>query len=349
MSCLQDVPFRMTISIVDNFMEEANFVSAPEFEMSNCADVLMCAMHDFSLEKKVLYWIDSASRQETFWHKATTSVVPTAPPYWLLLVDSKENLPGHHEPTATKPQNVMPIQRCVNLRAAAENLSCTTNKGQLTKKVNRGQHLEEQEDSEGEESSSSTSTESSTEDKPFSDAKHIPGALPQFLRLLLCRPMTSMVLLAAPLESRGQKPPLVKQRQSILLFNNVKDEFEGAKKKLTAFVLPVNPRAREATLASRAFCLHQHSRSNQNLRYRPASDVSLVGTLTPTPPPTYCNLRPLTMAGLVPPTQKHKPTVAVRKSPPLSVPSPFHNLKLHDFKLFELKSKRGKKKGPIMR
>lgn len=44
MNCLDDVPFRMTASLVDDSVGEANFVQAPEFEMPNCEEVLMRAM-----------------------------------------------------------------------------------------------------------------------------------------------------------------------------------------------------------------------------------------------------------------------------------------------------------------
>uniref|UniRef100_A0A670JD64 Ubiquitin associated protein 1 like n=1 Tax=Podarcis muralis TaxID=64176 RepID=A0A670JD64_PODMU len=164
--------------------------------------LLLFPQHDFSLEKKVLYWVDSASRQDIPWYEVTTDVVPTAPPCWLLLLDSKESFP----------------------EAAGRKVT-----SRLAKKLSK-------------------------------------DGLPQ------CRPKTSPVLLATPSENISQKPPLVKQR---------------------------------------AFSLHQRSRSSRNLRYGPASDVSLVGTLAPTPPTTpCCSPRPLTAAGLVPPIQKHKPTVA---------------------------------------
>ncbi|XP_033023447.1 ubiquitin-associated protein 1-like [Lacerta agilis] len=307
MNCLQGVPFRVTVSVADDSTEEANFVSAPEFEVPDCMEVLMCAMHDFSLEKKVLYWVDSASRQDTPWYEVTTDVVPTAPPCWLLLLDSKENFP---EAAGHKLTSAVPIRRCANLCAAAEKFSCTVNKSRLAKKVSKDGCLEEQGCSGGEESPSASSVESDGEEKPFSDSKRVPGTLPRFLSLPQCRPKTSPVLLATPSESISQKPLLVKQRQSMLLFNNVKHEFEGARKKLTAFMLPRNQAAVEPTMASRAFSLHQRSRSSRNLKYGPTSDVSLVGTLAPMPPTTpCCSARPLTVAGLVPPIQKHKPTV----------------------------------------
>ncbi|XP_053128921.1 programmed cell death protein 7 isoform X5 [Hemicordylus capensis] len=313
MNCLDDVPFRMTASFVEDPVDEANFVHAPEIEMPDCEEILMCAMHDFSLEKKVLYWIDSASRQDTPWFEVTTEIVPTAPPCWLLLVDSKENVAAGQEAPGDKTKVVTPVRRCVSLSTAVGKFSCAKNKGRLISEENRGQCSEEEEESSGgEEISTATSAESDGEERPASYPKHIPSTLPRFQSLPQCRPKTSPVLLLdAPSESSCPKPALLKQRRSMLLFDNVKNELEGAKKRLSAFMHPVNQASAESSLASRAFSLHQRSRSSKTLRYGLTSDVSLVETLIPTPPPARCrNPRPLTAAGFVPPIQKHKPTVA---------------------------------------
>ncbi|KAJ6662924.1 hypothetical protein lerEdw1_011128 [Lerista edwardsae] len=296
MNCLDDVPFRMTASLVDDSVGEANFVHAPEFEMPNCEEVLMCAMHDFSLEKKVLYWIESASQQDMPWYKVTTDVVPTAPPCWLLLVDPKENLAASHETPASKAKDATPVRRCVSLGTATEKRSSSKDRGRKTGTVHEDRYSEEDECSEGEESSSDISDETVP-----SGPKRAPGALTRFPSLPQCRPKTSPGLLVAPPESSGPKPPLRKQRRSVLLFHNMKNELEGAKRKLV-----------EATLPSRAFSLHQRSRSSRNLRYRSTSDMSVVGALTPTPPLTrFCSPRPLPDGSLmVLPIRKHKPTTA---------------------------------------
>ncbi|XP_020667818.3 ubiquitin-associated protein 1-like [Pogona vitticeps] len=309
MSCLEDIPFRMTISFVDASMGEENFVCAPEIEIPNCEDILMCTMHDFSLEKKVLYWIESASQQETPWYKVTADVVPTAPPCWLLLVDSNESFTDSDKATSSKGKDLTPIQRCVNLVTAAERFSCVKNAGHLAEKLNDDNIPEEQEGSESESCSSSPSAErdEQEEESTPNDIQHLPRALPHFLNLPQCRPKTSPGLR----ENDCPKPALLKERRSIFLFNNMKNELEGAKKKLAAFMHPLHHSVADHTLASRAFSLHQRSRSSRNLRYGPSSTTSLMGTLIPTPPPTPgCSARPLTAAGFVPPIQRHKPTVA---------------------------------------
>ncbi|XP_054858263.1 ubiquitin-associated protein 1-like [Eublepharis macularius] len=297
MSYLDDVPFKVTTNVVDDSVGEAHLVQAPEFEMPNCTEILIYTMHDFSLEKKVLYWIESASRQDTPWYEVTTDVVPTAPPCWLLLVDSKESSP---KATGIRMQDVSPVRRCVSLDGEDE--------GQRIARVNRDCCSEEDEDSTGEGPSSATSTESNLEECPVSDAGHVPSHLPRFLSPPQQRPQTSPVPSTAPFEGSCPKPALLKQSRSLLLFNNVKNELERVKGKLAAFV---NQSLTEPSLASRAFSLHQRSRNSRKLRYRSASDASLVGTLRPTPPSTpCCSPRPRSSAGLIPPIQKHKPTVA---------------------------------------
>lgn len=295
MNCLEDVPFRVTASLMEDSVGEANFVHSPEFEMPNCEEVLMCAMHDFSLEKKVLYWIESASQQDTPWYKVTTEVIPTAPPCWLILVDPKENWTSSQETSVSKSKDMTPVRRCVSLGAAAEKLRSSKDKGRQTGKVNEDRYSEEDECSEGEEPSSEIN-----EERIASGTKRTSGTLTRFPSLPQCRPKTSPGLLAVPPERSCPKPPL-KQRRSVLLFNNMMNELEGAKRKLV-----------EATLPSRAFSLHQRSRSSRNLRYQSTSDISVVGALTPTPPLTrFCSPRPLPNSSLVvPPIRKHKPTIA---------------------------------------
>uniref|UniRef100_A0A670ZIV6 Ubiquitin associated protein 1 like n=1 Tax=Pseudonaja textilis TaxID=8673 RepID=A0A670ZIV6_PSETE len=109
--------------------------------------LLAFQQHDFSLEKKVLYWIDSALRQEIPWFNRTSNMYPTAPPCWLLLVDSKENL-------ASK---------------------------KTTEREDLGQRPEEQEGSEGKESSSTTSEEPDKSACPRSLSAGSPPRLAQTL------------------------------------------------------------------------------------------------------------------------------------------------------------------------
>ncbi|XP_044300861.1 ubiquitin-associated protein 1-like [Varanus komodoensis] len=294
-SCLEDVPFRMTVSFIDSSVGEEKVLNGPELEMPNCTKLLMCMMPDFSLERKVLYWVDSASQQESSRDDVAAGVAPTAPPCWLLLVDPKENFAAG----SSKAKDEAPVQGAVTLGPA-------TGKGRQAGRTGEGLDPEEQGGSEGEDSSPTTSGESDGEEPLSANARHIPSTLPRFLSLPQCRPKTSPMPLAGPSEGSCPKPPLLRQRQSMLLFHNVKDEWKGAKEKLSAFMHPSSHAPPKPTLAARAFSLHQRSRSSRTLRYGSPSDVPLAGTLTPTPP----HRRPLAAAGFVPPIRTHKPTIA---------------------------------------
>lgn len=44
MSYLEGVPFRVTVSFVDDPVGDANLADQPEIELPECAEVLMCTM-----------------------------------------------------------------------------------------------------------------------------------------------------------------------------------------------------------------------------------------------------------------------------------------------------------------
>ncbi|KAK9394099.1 ubiquitin-associated protein 1-like [Crotalus adamanteus] len=307
MSCLEDVPFRVTVSFVDDPVGDASFADQPEIELPACAEVLSCTMHDFSLEKKVLYWLDSASRQEIPWFNVTANTYPTAPPCWLLLVDPKENMAGSHKATGCKSKEMTRVQSCMNLATEFEMLHRAGSGGEVTERGNLDQGPEDQKSSEGTESSSATSEEHDSREQLAS----MPGALPQLFDLPQSRPKTSPGHLSAASDSSCPRPLLGKQRQSTYFLSNVKNELEGAKKKLMAIMHPLNQTATDSAVVSKAFSLHQHSRSSRSFRFGPGSPPRFTQTLNPTPPATS-GRKPsrLHSAGLIRPIQHHKPTVA---------------------------------------
>ncbi|XP_015267496.1 PREDICTED: ubiquitin-associated protein 1-like [Gekko japonicus] len=308
MSCLEDVPFRMSSSFVDDAVREANFVRAPEVDMPDCEEILTSTMHDFSLEKRVLCWVESASWQDTPWSDGTTDVIPTAPPYWLFMVDSEEN--SHEETGENTAEETPPVQRCASPAGDDE--------AQPIVSANGDQQPVEDEDPKGEGSSSAIPAESNRKAPPVSEAKQGPGALARFFGLPQPKPRTPPVPSAVSSEGTCPKPALVKQSQSLLLLKNVKNELERAKGKLAAFLRPLSHSFTESSLASRAFPLSNRSRNNRNLRHRSASDSSTMGTVMPVPPST---ILPRASSGSIPPIQKHKPTVACL-SPDPSLPPP---------------------------
>ncbi|XP_060116348.1 ubiquitin-associated protein 1-like [Heteronotia binoei] len=305
MSCLEDVPFRMSSSFVEDSEREANFVRAPEFDMPDYEEILLWTMHDFLLEKRVLYWAESGSWQDIPWCQVTTDVIPTAPPSWLLFADSEEN--SHEETGESSMAEAPPVyESSVSPDGSDE--------AQPIASGNGDQHAAKGEDPKGEGSSSANSTESKRENPPEPKPVPRPGAFARFFGLPQPKPRTSPVPPpTVTLESNCPKPSLIKQRQSLLLLNNVKNEWERAKGKLAAFLHPLTHSSTESSLASRSVPLSQRNRNNRNLRNRSASDASAMGTLMPTPSSTTSGaLQPPTSAGSVAPIQKHKPTVAVR-------------------------------------
>ncbi|XP_074863213.1 ubiquitin-associated protein 1-like [Carettochelys insculpta] len=311
MNCLDDVPFKMCKSFEEDSAEGTSLISLSDFDIPDCTELLMCTMHDFSLERRVLYWIESASGQEAPWYEVTTDVVPTAPPCWLLLVDPKENyiINIQNEETAGGQAKdgvtqTASVRRCVSLSSADAKSGPPQPGAAPSETESEDWYSEENEYSQGDEYSSTTCEESEEEE----------NAVPQHSRVHQLRPKTSPGLLDSPSENCCHKAftsNLTKQRRSMILFNNMKNELEETKKKLAALVHPLNRASMERKLAPRPFSLYQRSQSSRNLRYGPASDVSLIGTLTPTPPPTPC-CSPSTpsAARSIPPIRNHKPTVA---------------------------------------
>ncbi|KAG8145185.1 hypothetical protein E2320_013553 [Naja naja] len=327
MSYLEGVPFRVTVSFVDDPVGDANSADQREIELPKCAEVLTCTMereapdvvtldigitsyvlshllyvfnlagkmltfhllafqqHDFSLEKKVLYWIDSASRQEIPWFNGTTNTYPTAPPCWLLLVDSKENVAGSHTATSCKTKEMTRVRSCMNLGTKFRRLQCPGSREKTTKREALDQCPEEQEGSEGKESSSATSEEPHSEE-PLAP---MPDALPQPFDLPQSRPKTSPGHLTAASENSCPRSLSGKQRQSTYFLNNMKNELESAKKKLLAVMHPLNRTATDSALVSKAFSLHQHSRSSRNFRFGAVSfiqrDLSSLSPYSCLPPP----------------------------------------------------------------
>uniref|UniRef100_A0A8B9EWE6 Ubiquitin associated protein 1 like n=1 Tax=Amazona collaria TaxID=241587 RepID=A0A8B9EWE6_9PSIT len=199
--------------------------------------LLAVPQYDFSLERKVLYWVEVASQQQTSCHRVTSEVVPTAPPCWLLLVDPADRYGGRARDG--------PVRRSISLSAATS-----------------------------------------------------PG-------LLEPSPQSIVPNTASPV--------LSKQKRSMVIFNNMKNELEAARRKLAALVHPLN----RAAVESRVPVLQplpQRPHTSRGIRFRPAPDMSRLGTLVPSPP-----------AAPIPPIKRHKPTVPSLSPyaclPPASAPA----------------------------
>ncbi|XP_010014385.1 PREDICTED: ubiquitin-associated protein 1-like, partial [Nestor notabilis] len=300
MSYLDEVPFRKAWSLDGDSGEENTSITALAIEVPDCTDILMSTMYDFSLERKVLYWVEVASQQQTSRHRVTSEVVPTAPPCWLLLVDPADRYGGRARDG--------PVRRSISLSAG---------RGALSDTESETWYSEEDEYSEDDEYSS-TSWEESDKDEKVSRRRNAGRSVAPRPGFCQTRPKTSPgVLEPLPLHENSVRgtasPVLSKQRRSMVIFNNMKNELEAARRKLAAFVHPLNRGAVESRVPVPR-PLPQRPHTSRGVRFRPSPDVSHLGPFVPSPP-----------AAPIPPIKRHKPTVPSLSPyaclPPASAPA----------------------------
>ncbi|XP_035191963.1 ubiquitin-associated protein 1-like [Oxyura jamaicensis] len=284
MSYLDGVPFRTAKSLEGDPAGQNTFIEAPAINLPDCTDILVSTMHDFSLERKVLYWLEAASQHQTSRHRLTADTVPTAPPCWLLLVD-----PAEGRETAGGRARDGAVRRCISLNAADQGRGRASDTESEAARPEEDGYLEDDE-------YSSTSWEENDRDENVFRRRnqHV------FQQI---RPKTSPGLLEPPPENGYKAASLDtgKQRRSLVLFNNMKNELEAARRKLAALVHPLNRATAESGGVPEPPALTQRSRNNRSLKYGPAAAVSCAGGLVPAPPPGP--------AAPMPPIRKHKPTV----------------------------------------
>ncbi|KAM6303588.1 ubiquitin-associated protein 1-like isoform 2-T3 [Podargus strigoides] len=310
MSYLDEVPFRTAMSLDGDSGGENTSITAPDIELPDCTDILMSTMHDFSLERKVLYWVEVATQQQTSRHRVTSEVVPTAPPCWLLLVDPADSYGGRARDGA--------VRRCISLNAADGSYGHTKGRGTLSDTESEIWHSEEDDYSEDDEYSS-TSWEENDKDEKVSRRRRTGRGVSLHPGCYQTRPKTSPGLLEPPPENNSHNPAspyLSRQRRSMVLFNNMKNELEAARRKLSALVHPLNRGSVETRRIPVPRPLPQRPRASRGLKYGPAPDVSHLGTFMPAPP---------AVAAPIPPIKRHKPTVPSLSPygclPPASTPA----------------------------
>ncbi|XP_069722491.1 ubiquitin-associated protein 1-like [Phaenicophaeus curvirostris] len=292
MSYLDDIPFRTTMSLHGDSGEENILITAPAIELPDCTDILMSTMHDFSLERKVLYWVEVASQKQTSRHQVTSEVVPTAPPCWLLLVDPTESYGGRTRDGA--------MRRCISLSAADSSYGHTKGRGALSDTESETWHSEEDEFSEDDEYSS-TSWEENDKDEKVSRRRNSGRSVPPNPSFYQARPKTSPGLLEPSPENVNHNlanPDPSKQRRSMVIFNNMKNELEAARRKLAALVHPLNRATTEKRGVPVPRPLPQRPCISRGVKYGPAT--AQLGNLVPVPPAT---------AAPIPPIKRHKPMV----------------------------------------
>ncbi|XP_019475115.1 ubiquitin-associated protein 1-like [Meleagris gallopavo] len=283
MSYLDGVPFRTAVSLEENSAGESSFIKAPAIDLPDCTDILMSTMHDFSLERKVQYWLEAASQHQTSWQQLHTDAIPTAPPCWLLLVD-----PAEGKETAASRVKEGTVRRSISL-------SAERGRGRASDTESEAGCSEDDECWE-EDECSSTSWEENDREENILRRRNQHG-------LQQIRPKTSPGLLEPPSENgfKATSPDPGKQRRSMVLFNNMKNELEAARRKLAALVHPLNRATTESKGVPTPPAVPQHCRSNRSLKFGPAAEGSHMGSLVPAPPAAP--------NASMPPIRKHKPTV----------------------------------------
>ncbi|XP_066184330.1 ubiquitin-associated protein 1-like [Sylvia atricapilla] len=291
MNYLDEVPFRMAVSLSGDSEGETPLVTAPDIELPDCTDILMSTMHDFSLERKVLYWVEVASQQQTSRHRVTSEVVPTAPPCWLLLVDPADSYGGRGRDGA--------VRRSISLSAADSSYGHSKGRAVLSDTESDTWHSEEGEYSDDE--YSSTSWEENDRDETLLSRRRSSARSVSSRGFYQTRPKTSPGLLEPSPENNVHSPASPdpsKQRRSMVIFNNMKNELEAARRKLAALVHPLNRAATGSRGIPMPRLLPQCPSTNSSVKYGPDLDVAQQGTVLPTPPATP-----------IPPIKQHKPTV----------------------------------------
>ncbi|XP_051896241.1 ubiquitin-associated protein 1-like [Pristis pectinata] len=108
---LDEVPFKISQKFQTIALEELT-PSSPSFPcVPDCFEILKQTQYDFTLEKKVLKWVQDQFLQET------PRIVPTCPPFWLAFTDleGEDTDDMNNESCHTKPQRghmVLRTRRC---------------------------------------------------------------------------------------------------------------------------------------------------------------------------------------------------------------------------------------------
>ncbi|KAM6200887.1 ubiquitin-associated protein 1-like [Rhynchocyon petersi] len=112
MNALDCVPFK----VCKSFVMDTEPISGPELSVPDCRELLLGSMHDFSLERKALFWVEAAT-QGTCPSQCDDPGTASAPPAWLLLV-SPEYRPAP-EPVTAEGLETGPQEQSEEKAAAA--------------------------------------------------------------------------------------------------------------------------------------------------------------------------------------------------------------------------------------
>ncbi|XP_037358621.1 ubiquitin-associated protein 1-like [Talpa occidentalis] len=104
MNALDGVPFK----VPKGFVIGTESFSGPELSVPACRELLLSSMHDFSLEKRTLFWVEAAVPGSCLCQCRGPGTA-SAPPAWLLLISPEHEL--EPVPAAAKGQEAEPQEQ----------------------------------------------------------------------------------------------------------------------------------------------------------------------------------------------------------------------------------------------
>ncbi|XP_018429450.1 PREDICTED: ubiquitin-associated protein 1-like [Nanorana parkeri] len=286
MSYLDDVPFRLYDGFTPFSSSNDGTPSLSDINVPDCSGILMCTVHDFSIERKVLDWVEGMYGHNT----STSDNRPTAPPYWM--VHDGKGVPKSRRNSPQRPS--VSTRRCRSLSIADVHISRPRSMRGAPESMEKNERMFEEDGySEDDEYSSSGESEIEARHKEVR-ARLCRSPQPQWSS----RPRTSPFVPSPPSICRcshAESPPShIKKRKSLTPSHSFRSEVETASKRIAALVHP-----HTASSEGRGSSQGQHQRSN-----------CCGNTLSPTLPPAShccCPKRPHS-AGSIPPIRCHKPT-----------------------------------------
>ncbi|XP_077323865.1 uncharacterized protein LOC143963743 isoform X1 [Lithobates pipiens] len=286
MSYLDDVPFKFYDGFIPLSSSSDGTPNLSDVNVPDCSEILMCTLHDFSVERKVLDWVEKMYGRKT----STSNIRPTAPSYWM--VHDGKGVPKTRRNSPQRPS--VPMRRSRSLSIPDVHVSRPGSSRGATENTEKNERLFEEDGySEDDEYSSSEESEIEARQREVR-ARLCRSPQPQWTP----RPRTSPLLPSPPPKcccSHAESPPShVKKRMSLTPPHSFRSEVEAANKRITALVHP-----HKGSSEGRGSPQGQHQRSNRR-----------GCALSPTPPPTStccCPQRPHS-AGSIPPIRCHKPT-----------------------------------------
>uniref|UniRef100_A0A8C9L430 Ubiquitin associated protein 1 like n=1 Tax=Panthera tigris altaica TaxID=74533 RepID=A0A8C9L430_PANTA len=110
MNALDDVPFK----VPNGFVIGTEPLPGPELSVPACRELLLGSMHDFSLERRALFWVEAVLRGPCPF-QCDAPGTASAPPAWLLLV-SPDREPGPMPAADMGPEAGAPHKPTVAVR-----------------------------------------------------------------------------------------------------------------------------------------------------------------------------------------------------------------------------------------